>query len=94
MSEPEPLMKGKKGLVMGVANDRSIAWGITKTIVDHGAEIAFTFQNEVLEKRVRPLAENLGSELVLECDVSKDKSIQTVIDNIKDVKCSSRPEPP
>ena len=83
MSEPEPLMKGKKGLVMGVANDRSIAWGITKTIVDHGAEIAFTFQNEVLEKRVRPLAENLGSELVLECDVSKDKSMQTVIDNIK-----------
>ena len=83
MSEPEPLMKGKKGLVMGVANDRSIAWGITKTIVDHGAEVAFTFQNEVLEKRVRPLAENLGSELVLECDVSEDKSIQTVIDNIK-----------
>ena len=83
MSEPEPLMKGKKGLVMGVANDRSIAWGITKTIVDHGAEVAFTFQNEVLEKRVRPLAENLGSKLVLECDVSEDKSIQTVIDNVK-----------
>tara|TARA_B100001123_G_scaffold125750_1_gene146489 strand:- start:820 stop:1620 length:801 start_codon:yes stop_codon:yes gene_type:complete len=76
-------MKGKKGLVMGVANDRSIAWGITKAIVDHGAELAFTYQNEVLEKRVRPLAEGLGSDLVYECDVSDDASIQKVINSIE-----------
>lgn len=84
MNEPRSLMKGKKGLVMGVANDRSIAWGITKTIVDHGAELAFTYQNEVLEKRVRPLAEGLGSELVYECDVSDDASIQGVINSIEE----------
>ena len=83
MNEPRSLMKGKKGLVMGVANDRSIAWGITKTIVDHGAELAFTYQNEVLEKRVRPLAEGLGSDLVYECDVSDDASIQKVINSIE-----------
>jgi len=83
MNEPGSLMKGKRGLVMGVANDRSIAWGITKTIVDHGAELAFTYQNEVLEKRVRPLAEGLGSDLVYECDVSDDASIQEVINSIE-----------
>ena len=71
-------MKGKKGLVMGVANDRSIAWGITKAIVDQGAEVAFTYQNEVLEKRVRPLAGSLGSDVLIECDVSDDASIEKV----------------
>jgi len=71
-------MKGKKGLVMGVANDRSIAWGITKAIVDQGAEVAFTYQNQVLEKRVRPLAESLGSDVLIECDVSDDASIEKV----------------
>jgi enoyl-[acyl-carrier protein] reductase I len=71
-------MKGKKGLVMGVANDRSIAWGITKAIVAQGAEVAFTYQNEVLEKRVRPLAESLGSDVLIECDVSDDASIEKV----------------
>ena len=78
MTEPTPLMKGKRGLVMGVANDRSIAWGITKAIVDQGAEVAFTYQNEVLEKRVRPLAESLGANLLLECDVSDEISIANV----------------
>ena len=63
---------------MGVANDRSIAWGITKAIVDQGAEVAFTYQNEVLEKRVRPLAESLGSDVLIECDVSDDASIEKV----------------
>jgi enoyl-[acyl-carrier protein] reductase I len=71
-------MKGKRGLVMGVANDRSIAWGITKAIVDQGAEVAFTYQNEVLEKRVRPLAGSLGSDVLIECDVSDDASIEKV----------------
>ena len=83
MTEPIPLMKGKRGLVMGVANDRSIAWGITKAIVDQGAEVALTYQNEVLEKRVRPLAKGLGSDLLGECDVSDDKSVQKVFETLK-----------
>ena len=84
MTEPTPLMKGKRGLVMGVANDRSIAWGITKAIVDQGAEVAFTYQNEVLEKRVRPLAKSLDSDLLIECDVSDDKSVQKVFETLKE----------
>jgi enoyl-[acyl-carrier protein] reductase I len=82
MTEPASLMKGKKGLVMGVANDRSIAWGITKAVVDQGAEVAFTYQNEVLEKRVRPLAEGLGSDILIECDVSDDRSIEKVFETL------------
>ena len=74
---PEPLMKGKRGLVMGVANDRSIAWGIAEMAHRHGAELAFTFQGEALEKRVRPLAESVGSKVVVPCDVTDMKSIDT-----------------
>ena len=59
MGQQAPLMAGKKGLVMGVANDRSLAWGITKAVSDHGAEVAFTYQNGSLEKRVRPLADSI-----------------------------------
>jgi enoyl-[acyl-carrier protein] reductase I len=69
---PEPsqgLMQGKRGLIMGVANDHSIAWGIAKTLAQHGAELAFTYQGEALGKRVKPLAASLGSSLVLPCDV-------------------------
>jgi enoyl-[acyl-carrier protein] reductase I len=69
------LMKGKRGLIMGVANDRSIAWGIAETAHLHGAELAFTFQGEALEKRVRPLADSVGSKLVLPCDVTDMASI-------------------
>lgn len=69
------IMAGKRGLIMGVANDRSIAWGIAKTCFDHGAELAFTYQGEALEKRVRPLADSLGSKLVLPCDVTDENSI-------------------
>lgn len=69
------LMKGKKGLVMGVANDRSIAWGISKALADHGAELAFTYQGEALEKRVRPLAESIGSKVLVPCDVTNESSI-------------------
>ena len=72
MSQAEPLMAGKKGLVMGVANDRSLAWGITRALHDNGAELAFTYQNDILLKRVRPLAKSVGSEIVLECDVTDD----------------------
>ena len=62
-------MRGKRGLVMGVANDHSIAWGIAKALAAHGAELAFTYQGDALGKRVAPLAESLGSKLVLPCDV-------------------------
>jgi enoyl-[acyl-carrier protein] reductase I len=72
------LMQGKRGLVMGVANDRSIAWGIAKAVADQGAEIAFTFQGEALEKRVRPLAASVDSDIVLPCDVTDDASMDAV----------------
>jgi len=78
---PEPriatgsLMQGKRGLVMGVANDRSIAWGIARAVAAQGAEVAFTYQGEALEKRVRPLADSVGSTLVLPCDVADDASM-------------------
>ena len=64
------LMKGKRGLIMGLANDKSLAWGIAKQLADHGAEMAFSYQGEALKKRVAPLAEQLGSDFVFECDVS------------------------
>ncbi|NHN88037.1 enoyl-ACP reductase FabI [Acetobacter conturbans] len=69
------LMRGKKGLVMGVANDRSIAWAIAQAVAAQGGELAFTYQGEALGKRVRPLADSIGSKLVLPCDVSDDAAI-------------------
>ncbi len=78
MPEREGLMAGKRGLIMGVANDRSIAWGIARAVHGQGAELGFTFQGEALEKRVRPLAQSLGSGLVLPCDVASDESIESV----------------
>jgi enoyl-[acyl-carrier protein] reductase I len=75
-------MAGKRGLVMGVANDRSIAWGIAQAARAQGAELAFTYQGEALEKRVRPLAETVGSSLVLPCDVSDEASIDAVFDTL------------
>jgi enoyl-[acyl-carrier protein] reductase I len=69
------LMKGKRGLIMGVANDRSVGWGIAAACAAQGAELAFSYQGEALEKRVRPLAESVGSQLVVPCDVSDDASI-------------------
>lgn len=78
MNTPAPLMAGKKGLVMGVANDRSLAWGIAKAAREQGAELAFTYQGEALEKRVRPLAEEAGSSIVLPCDVGDEDSIDLV----------------
>ena len=73
-----PLMAGKKGLVMGVANDHSIAWGIARVLAAHGARLAFTYQGEALAKRVKPLAESLGSDLVVECDVENEGSMDAV----------------
>ena len=78
------IMSGKRGIVMGVANDRSIAWGIAKAAADQGAEIAFTYQGEALEKRVRPLAESIGSNIVLPCDVSSDVAIDETFQALKE----------
>jgi enoyl-[acyl-carrier protein] reductase I len=72
------LMAGKRGVIMGVANDRSIAWGIAQYLAAQGAEIAFTYQGDALERRVRPLAESIGSRLVLPCDVTDDASVDAV----------------
>jgi len=69
------LMNGKRGLIMGLANDKSIAWGIARALADAGAELAFSYQGEALKKRVGPLAEQLGSDIVLPCDVSDESSI-------------------
>ncbi len=73
------LMAGKRGLIMGVANDRSIAWGIADRLHRQGAELAFTYQGDAFERRVRPLAQSLGSDLVLPCDVSRESDIDSVI---------------
>lgn len=77
------LMKGKKGLVMGVANDHSIAWGIAKQLAAHGAELAFTYQGDSLLKRVEPLAQEAGSNLVLPCDVEDLTSVDSVFATLK-----------
>ena len=81
--QPPPLMKGKKGLIMGVANERSIAWGIADILHQHGAELAFTYQGETLEKRVRPLAEGVGANLILPCDVEDEASMDAVFKAIE-----------
>ena len=78
MVEVQPLMAGKRGLIMGVANERSIAWGIAKAVHAQGAELAFTFQGDALGKRVRPLADSLGSKIVMDCDVTNEQSISGI----------------
>lgn len=75
MSNPMPLMHGKRGLIMGVANDRSIAWGIASALAQHGAELAFTYQGDALLKRVKPLADQVGARIVVPCDVTDEASI-------------------
>ena len=72
------ILQGKKGLIMGVANNRSIAWGIAQEVKKYGADLAFTYQGEALQKRVEPLAESLGSNIVLPCDVTDQNSINAV----------------
>lgn len=78
------LMKGKRGLIMGVANDKSIAWGIAKQLAAQGAELAFSYQGEALAKRVTPLAESVGSDFLLECDVMDEANIDKMFDAIKE----------
>ncbi|MDB5315389.1 MAG: enoyl-[acyl-carrier-protein] reductase FabI [Rhodospirillales bacterium] len=77
------LMQGRRGLIMGVANDRSIAWAIARAVAAQGAELAFTFQGEALEKRVRPLAASVNSDIVLPCDVSSDDDMDRAFGALK-----------
>lgn len=77
------LMQGKRGLIMGVANDRSLAWGIAAACAAQGAELAFTYQGDALEKRVRPLAASIGSELLFPCDVSDETSIDAAFEQLR-----------
>ncbi len=83
MDSQNSFLKGKRGLIMGVANDRSIAWGIAKAAHEAGAELAFTYQGEALEKRVKPLAESVGSKIVLPCDVTEDASVDAAFKTIE-----------
>jgi enoyl-[acyl-carrier protein] reductase I len=76
------LMQGKRGLIMGLANDKSLAWGIAKKLHEAGAEMAFSYQGEALEKRVRPLAESLGSDFLLECDVADMAALDVAFDTL------------
>ncbi len=84
MSQSESLMAGKRGVILGVANDKSIAWGIAKAAADAGAELAFTYQGEALERRVKPLADSVGSKIVLPCDVTDEASMDSVFAALKD----------
>ncbi|HUD53221.1 enoyl-ACP reductase FabI [Parvibaculum sp.] len=79
-----PLMKGRRGLVMGVANDHSIAWGISQALSLHGAEMAFTYQGDAFGRRVKPLAESVGSKILLPCDVTDSQSLDTVFRTLKE----------
>ncbi len=83
MSGPKPILSGKRGLVMGVANERSIAWAIAKQCAEHGAEMAFTFQGDALKKRVEPLAASVGSSMVLPCDVTDMTSVDAVFERLE-----------
>jgi enoyl-[acyl-carrier protein] reductase I len=82
MATSSHIMEGKRGLILGVANERSIAWGIAKALADQGAELAFTFQGEAFEKRVRPLAESVGSTIITPCDVEDQGSLDALFSKI------------
>ena len=84
MSQAVPLMAGKKGLILGIANERSLAWGITRAVAEHGAELALTFQGDALDKRVRPLAESVGAALVLPCDVMDAASLDVLFATVSE----------
>src|SRR5919205_657785 len=79
------LLDGKKGLIMGVANDHSIAWGIAQALRAEGADLGFTFVGEALERRVRPLAESLGAKLIEPCDVQSDEAIDALMGRVREV---------
>ena len=77
------LMKGRRGLIMGLANEKSLAWGIAQKLAEHGAELAFSYQGESLEKRVRPLAAQLGSDFCFDCDVSRMDALDAAFETLK-----------
>ena len=77
------LLEGKKAVIFGVANERSIAWAISEAFHAEGAELAFTYAGEILEKRVRPLAEGIGAKIILPCDVTKDEEVEKVFSTLK-----------
>ena len=77
-----PLMKNKKGLIMGVANNHSLAWGIAKNLSDHGASLAFTYQGESFKKRVEPLAKSVSSDLLFDCDVTNKDQIENTFSSL------------
>lgn len=76
-------MKGKRGLIMGVANDHSIAWGMAKALHEHGAELAFTYQGDAFGKRVKPLAESVGAKIVQDCDVTREEDLDKLFNTLK-----------
>ena len=82
MTDLSLLLAGKKGLVMGVANERSLAWGIAQSAASHGAELAFSYQGDALYKRVEPLAKSVGSDFIVPCDVTNSESIKDLFEII------------
>ena len=84
MTATNGLMSGKRGLIMGLANNRSIAWGIAQALHDAGAELAFTYQGDAIEKRMRPLAESLGSDIIMDCDVTDEAALDAVFEELKE----------
>jgi len=82
MTETKPLMADKRGLIMGVANERSIAWAIAKAVHAHGAELAFTYQGDALGKRVKPLADGIGGKVLGDCDVGNEASVAAVFESV------------
>ncbi|MBN9353909.1 MAG: SDR family oxidoreductase, partial [Hyphomicrobium denitrificans] len=84
IAKPGPIMAGKRGLVMGVANDRSIAWGIARVLAGQGAELAFTYQGGAFGRRAAPLAQSLGAKIIEECNVLDLNSVERVFDRIKE----------
>src|SRR5690349_650308 len=79
------LLDGKKGLIMGLANDHSIAWGIAQALHTEGADLGFTYVGDALERRVRPLAGKLGAKLIAPCDVQSDEAIDALMDSVREV---------
>ena len=84
MRQTDALMVGKRGLIMGVANDHSIAWGIARTLAENGAELAFTYQGDALRKRLEPLAESTGANIVLPCNVEHASELDAVANTLSD----------
>ena len=87
------MLKGKKGIIFGIANDHSIAWGIAEKLHQNGADLAITYQNTTLLKRVKPLADKVNCDCLIECDVSKEEDINNALNVIKDLSLIHISEP-